>query len=89
MSWVVRAPSQDLQRAEKKLFSRVRRVLWDYEPLRNILLEKKAQFAKAGKATELSIYFRDPNSAGEMRPVVPTTPVVPTQYRYVVMPMRI
>src|SRR5438477_124670 len=34
MSWVVRAPSRDLERAEKKLFSRVRRVLWDYEPLR-------------------------------------------------------
>jgi BON domain len=34
MSWVVRAPSQNLERAEKKLFSRVRRVLWDYEPLR-------------------------------------------------------
>jgi osmotically-inducible protein OsmY len=34
MSWVVRAPDRDLQRAEKKLYSRVRRVLWDYEPLR-------------------------------------------------------
>jgi osmotically-inducible protein OsmY len=34
MSWVVRAPSRDLERAEKKLFSRVRRVLWEYEPLR-------------------------------------------------------
>ncbi len=34
MSWIVRAPSQGLERAEKKLFSRVRRVLWDYEPLR-------------------------------------------------------
>jgi osmotically-inducible protein OsmY len=34
VSWVVRAPDQDLERAEKKLYSRVRRVLWDYEPLR-------------------------------------------------------
>lgn len=34
MSWVVRAPSGDLARAEKKLYTRVRRVLWDYEPLR-------------------------------------------------------
>ncbi|MEA3059696.1 MAG: hypothetical protein QOE50_1108 [Sphingomonadales bacterium] len=34
MSWVVRAPGLDLERAEKKLYSRVRRVLWEYEPLR-------------------------------------------------------
>jgi osmotically-inducible protein OsmY len=34
MSWVVRAPDRDLERSEKRLFSRVRRVLWDYEPLR-------------------------------------------------------
>jgi osmotically-inducible protein OsmY len=34
MSWVVRAPARELERAEKKLHSRVRRVLWDYEPLR-------------------------------------------------------
>lgn len=34
MTWVVRAPDRDLERAEKKMFSRVRRVLWDYEPLR-------------------------------------------------------
>ncbi len=34
MSWVVRAPSRELERAEKKLYSRVRRVLWEYEPLR-------------------------------------------------------
>ena len=34
MSWVVRAPSADLARAEKKLYTQVRRVLWDYEPLR-------------------------------------------------------
>jgi osmotically-inducible protein OsmY len=30
----VRAPDARLQQAEKKLYSRVRRVLWDYEPLR-------------------------------------------------------
>src|SRR5438067_9523434 len=34
MSWVVRAPERDLAKHEKKLYSRVRRVLWDYEPLR-------------------------------------------------------
>jgi osmotically-inducible protein OsmY len=34
VSWVVRAPDRDLQRDEKKIYSRVRRTLWDYEPLR-------------------------------------------------------
>jgi hypothetical protein len=34
LSWVVRAPDRDLERAERKVYSRVRRVLWDYEPLR-------------------------------------------------------
>lgn len=34
MSWVVRAPDRELQRSEKKIYTRVRRVLWDYEPLR-------------------------------------------------------
>jgi osmotically-inducible protein OsmY len=34
MTWVVRAPSRELQKHEKKLYTRVRRVLWDYEPLR-------------------------------------------------------
>ena len=34
MSWVVRAPDRDLQRDEKKMYSQVRRTLWDYEPLR-------------------------------------------------------
>jgi osmotically-inducible protein OsmY len=34
MSWVVRAPDRELLKHEKKTFSRVRRVLWDYEPLR-------------------------------------------------------
>jgi osmotically-inducible protein OsmY len=30
----VRAPDRKLAQAEKKVYSRVRRVLWDYEPLR-------------------------------------------------------
>jgi osmotically-inducible protein OsmY len=34
VTWVVRAPDGKLAQAEKKLHSRVRRVLWDYEPLR-------------------------------------------------------
>ena len=34
MSWVVRAPDRPLERTEKKTYTRVRRVLWDYEPLR-------------------------------------------------------
>jgi osmotically-inducible protein OsmY len=34
LSWVVRAPDRNLQRAEKKTYTRVRRALWDYEPLR-------------------------------------------------------
>jgi osmotically-inducible protein OsmY len=34
MSWIIRAPARDLERAEKKLYTRVRRVLWEYEPLR-------------------------------------------------------
>jgi osmotically-inducible protein OsmY len=34
LSWVVRAPDRELQRQEKKLYTRVRRVLWEYEPLR-------------------------------------------------------
>jgi len=34
MSWVVRAPERELSKPEKKLYSRVRRELWDYEPLR-------------------------------------------------------
>jgi osmotically-inducible protein OsmY len=34
VSWVVRAPDRDLERAERKIYTRVRRVLWDYEPLR-------------------------------------------------------
>jgi len=31
---MVRAPDRALERAEKKTYTRVRRVLWDYEPLR-------------------------------------------------------
>ena len=46
-------------------------------------------FLRAVAEKQVSFYFRDPNSAGEMRPVVAVTPLVPTQYRYVVMPMRI
>jgi hyperosmotically inducible protein len=34
MTGVVRAPERELQREEKKLYTRLRRVLWDYEPLR-------------------------------------------------------
>jgi osmotically-inducible protein OsmY len=34
VSWVVRAPDRNLARTEKKVYTRVRRVLWDYEPLR-------------------------------------------------------
>ena len=34
MTWVVRAPSRELRKDDKKLYTRVRRVLWDYEPLR-------------------------------------------------------
>ena len=34
MTWVVRAPERDLRKQEKKLYTQVRRVLWDYEPLR-------------------------------------------------------
>ena len=34
MTWVVRAPDQQLAKHEKKLYTRVRRVLWEYEPLR-------------------------------------------------------
>ena len=34
MNWVVRAPERELQKHEKKLYTRARRVLWDYEPLR-------------------------------------------------------
>ena len=46
-------------------------------------------FLRAVSEKQVSFHFRDPNSAGEMRPVVATEAVVPTQYRYVVMPMRI
>lgn len=34
MTWVVRAPERDLEKAERRIYSRVRRALWDYEPLR-------------------------------------------------------
>jgi osmotically-inducible protein OsmY len=34
VTWVVRAPERDLEKTERRIYSRVRRVLWDYEPLR-------------------------------------------------------
>jgi len=34
VTWVVRAPDRDLERNERRIYTRVRRVLWDYEPLR-------------------------------------------------------
>lgn len=34
MTWVVQAPARELGSEEKKLFTRVRQALWDYEPLR-------------------------------------------------------
>jgi osmotically-inducible protein OsmY len=34
MSWVVRAPARELHGDEKRLYTRARRALWDYEPLR-------------------------------------------------------
>jgi osmotically-inducible protein OsmY len=34
VSWIVRAPDRGLLRDEKKTYTRVRRALWDYEPLR-------------------------------------------------------
>jgi osmotically-inducible protein OsmY len=34
VTWVVRAPDRPLHGEEKKTYTRVRRVLWDYEPLR-------------------------------------------------------
>src|ERR687885_517461 len=34
MSWVVRAPARELRGDEKRLYTRARRVLWGYEPLR-------------------------------------------------------
>jgi osmotically-inducible protein OsmY len=34
LTWVVRGPEHELDRTERKIYTRVRRVLWDYEPLR-------------------------------------------------------
>jgi len=34
LTWVVRAPDRELAKDEKKTYTRVRRALWDYEPLR-------------------------------------------------------
>jgi DNA polymerase-3 subunit beta len=48
-------------------------------------------FLRAIAEKQVSFYFRDPNSAGEMRPVKADTDgaAVHYNYRYVVMPMRI
>jgi DNA polymerase-3 subunit beta len=48
-------------------------------------------FLRAIAEKQVSFYFRDPNSAGEMRPVVADGDgtAVKYNYRYVVMPMRI
>jgi osmotically-inducible protein OsmY len=51
VSWVVRAPSRDLEQAEKKLYTRVRRVLWEYEPLRASHAE--IDIAVAGQSVRL------------------------------------
>jgi osmotically-inducible protein OsmY len=51
VSWVVRAPGRELERAEKKLYSRVRRVLWEYEPLRASHAE--IDIAVAGQSVRL------------------------------------
>lgn len=34
LNWVVQAPGSELRGGEKKLFTRIRQKLWDYEPLR-------------------------------------------------------
>lgn len=46
-------------------------------------------FLRAIPEKQLSFYFRDPNSAGELRPAAAEGAAVNYQYRYVVMPMRI
>ncbi len=46
-------------------------------------------FLRAVGEKQVSFYFRDANSAGEMRPVAAEGAAVNYQYRYVVMPMRI
>jgi osmotically-inducible protein OsmY len=45
VTWVVQAPDRDLSADEKKLFTRVRRTLWDYEPLRASHAEISVQVA--------------------------------------------
>jgi DNA polymerase-3 subunit beta len=48
------------------------------------------EFLRAVPEKQVSFYFRDPNSAGEMRPVAAEDAgPIHYQYRYVVMPMRI
>jgi DNA polymerase-3 subunit beta len=44
------------------------------------------EFLRAVETSEVSFHFKDPNSAGELRPSGETAGVV---YRYVIMPMRI
>lgn len=48
-------------------------------------------FVRAARGNEITLFFKDGNSAGEFRPAVdPAKPETSTQkYRYVVMPMRI
>jgi DNA polymerase-3 subunit beta len=46
-------------------------------------------FLRAVPEKQVAFYFRDPNSAGEMRPVPAGESPVHYEYRYVVMPMRI
>jgi len=35
---------------------------WDYEPLRDVIVSKKAQFKKEGRIDRISVYFRDLNN---------------------------
>jgi DNA polymerase-3 subunit beta len=46
-------------------------------------------FLRAVAEKQVAFHFRDPNSAGEMRPVAAEGAAVNYNYRYVVMPMRI
>jgi DNA polymerase-3 subunit beta len=47
------------------------------------------EFLRAVDEKQVAFHFRDPNSAGEMRPVATEDAAVRYNYRYVVMPMRI
>jgi hypothetical protein len=52
MTWVVRAPAHELGKAEKRRYARVRRTLWDYEPLRashaEIIIEVEGDQVRLG-----------------------------------------